>query len=378
MKKRLKKYMLVLASVSLAWCVLEAGPVLAQKKVLNGNGDSVVVTAEQEEKDQTRDGIEKITMDVDMTEDEFGNGRMYIQIPEIVVMWDDPAQEIPSMAGGYTLVRESREWKDENGEPLTETMIACGEDPLSVLWEKNDDLPYVDLGRWITVNFRNGSMPDYIYIEDMVLDENGAAKYDAESYDSDDVIIVGNTLGFSLTPNMNALYSTDSSTYKKGGVTRGIRLTCVWKNGSKAEYAWIIKTDAVYDSDGHTGYGSTTPAGCGTGIPVTSGMESLKKTSNGYVMKMQIYNHYRDPYTINDEFTVARLQGDERIELELREGRSFNGKYKKLGFWNSAPKMDIGKYYGELEPGYYVLYKELINQETGGTYPLTRGFVIVE
>ena len=363
MTKRIKKYMIVLASVCLVWCVLESGTVLAQKKSMNGAAEPVELTAIQ------KNAVE---------EDESQIGNSYVQIPEIVVTYGDPAQEIPSMAGGYTLVRESRELKDENGKPLTETMMACGADPLSALWEKNGEPPYVDIGKWITVSFRNGSMPDSVSMSDLVLDENGEAKYDAESYEPSDVTMTSNTLTFALRPNMNALYSTDPETYKKGGVTRGIRLNCEWDNGSKAEYAWIINTDAVYDSEGQTGYGSITPAGCGTGIPVTSSMESLKKNSSGYVMKIQIYNHYRGAYTINDEFSVTRIQGDERILLDMKEGKHFNSNDRKLGFWSSAPKMDIGKYYGDLEPGYYVLRKDLINQETGNTYPITKSFVVVE
>ena len=359
MEKRFRRYLMLLTCVCLVWPVLEFNTALAQKK--EPENDTVIssMTAKEAQTDELYDG------------------KIYMQIPEIKVTFGEPVQEIPCMAGGYTLVRESKEQKDEMGEPLLETMIACGEDPVAVLWDM-EAIPYVDLGSWITVQFRNGTMPDYLIVEDSVLDENGAKMYEAVNYTSEDVVIEQNQMRFFLKPNMNALYSTDPDTYKNGGVTRGIRLKCEWRNGSKSEYAWIFKTDAVFDSDGNTGYGSVTPAGCGTGIPVTSTMESLKKNASGYVMKIQIYNHYHNPYTISDAFTVSRIQGEEAVKLELKEGKRFNEKYRKLGFWNRVPKMDIGKYYGELEPGYYVLRKELIQQETGEVYPLTRSFVIAE
>ncbi len=103
-----------------------------------------------------------------------------IVIPEVRVMFGSPSQEIPSAMGNYTLVKEV-ESKGASGGTTKQVTNACGADPILTVMEDGKEIPYVKLGTDLAIQFRNGSIPESIELEEMILNEDGSKKYD-ETY----------------------------------------------------------------------------------------------------------------------------------------------------------------------------------------------------
>lgn len=302
-----------------------------------------------------------------------------VRIPEIQVSFGDPSLEIPSMAGGYTLVKSVEPtYGSRETEPQKQTMIACGSDPLLSLANDAKMIPYVRLGSAVNVQFRNGTTPDSVTIEDIILNENGSAKYGADTILVATPDVAGDGLELNLDVNMNALFSSDSETYQKGGVLRGFRMSCEWDNGSTAEYAWILKTDAAWGADGKTA-GAYLVSGCGMGIPVFSDVRSVETDKEGYVVKFSLDNQLDDSYTYGDEFLLKRIEGKKSEEVACREETAWGDIEHILeGKQSTEIELPVGMMYGELEPGYYTIEKELTNSNTGEIYTVSSGFQVAE
>ena len=158
-------------------------------------------------------------------------------IPRLFVACGPDKEEIPSSSGGYELYTPDSEG-NEGG------IIACGAEPLSYLVEKVQDIPYVKLGTDITLEFRDGTVPDTITIQDLILRNDGSPKYTEQATEEFPLACSGGTAVFSLNTNGAAMLSSDMSSYMEAGILRGFRVNCQWADKSTAEYGFVIRTDA--------------------------------------------------------------------------------------------------------------------------------------
>ena len=165
-------------------------------------------------------------------------------IPDLSVTYTDGKDPlpIPSCSGGYTVLVPQP-------DGTTASVIACGAEPFSALMESDTDIPYLETGSVITLTFRDGLRPDSITMTDLLLREDGSALYNERSSAVTELEPEGDTLSFSLKKNISACLS---STIQPDGFYRGFRLVCSWDCGSEAEYAFIIRSDAIPGPDEKT------------------------------------------------------------------------------------------------------------------------------
>lgn len=159
-------------------------------------------------------------------------------IPRLLVTYGPDRTEIPSSSGGYQLYTPDQ-------EGTKNAVIACGADPLSYLAGKAQDIPYVTLGTDISLEFREGTVPDNITVQDLILRSDGSPKYNEQATEEFTLACSGSTACFSLDINSIALLSSDLSAYEEAGILRGFRVNCRWNDNSTAEYGFVIRTDAL-------------------------------------------------------------------------------------------------------------------------------------
>lgn len=312
------------------------------------------------------------------TENEASSVKQTMQIPEVRVTYGEPGHEIPSVSGGYTLVKEAKqESLYHRAEEQTQTVIADSSDPLEKLAESENAIPYVRLGMEIRVQFKNGTEPDYVRIEDMVLNKDGNALYGSDAVKKDEAEPENESVSVTLSPNLYALRSTDSVTYQKGGVLRGFRMICEWENGSRAEYAWILKTDAVYGAEGKSAGAYLTP-GCGTGEWIMASVTEVKDGADGPVAALTVTNQLSQPFTYGEAVTLKRFDGTRMEEVPLKENTAWKDVAYTLGGEKSVRlSVNIGQLFGKLTPGYYVISRIFTNESSGDTRTVSAGFQIV-
>ena len=158
-------------------------------------------------------------------------------IPQLLVTYGPDKTEIPSFSGGYQLYTP-------NNEGTAEAVIACGAEPLSYLVGKVPDIPYVKLGTDISLEFREGTVPDSVTVQDLILRGDGSPKYNEQVTEEFTLACSGSTACFTLDINSAALLSSDMSSYEEAGILRGFRVNCRWDDNSTAEYGFVIRTDA--------------------------------------------------------------------------------------------------------------------------------------
>lgn len=160
-----------------------------------------------------------------------------VTVPALVVTYGPDREELPSSSGGYQLHNIA-------DDGTVEAVVACGAEPLSYLAETVSPLPYVKLGTGMYLEFSQGTPPDAITVQDMILNEDGSSKYNHQSTIEFPLTCTGAAASFSLDANPAAMLSSDMSAYEKGGIIRGFRVNCTWMNGSTAEYGFVLRTDA--------------------------------------------------------------------------------------------------------------------------------------
>ena len=158
-------------------------------------------------------------------------------IPQLLVTYGPDKTEIPSFSGGYQLYTP-----DDEG--TAEAVIACGAEPLSYLVGKVPDNPYVKLGTDISLDFREGTVPDSVTVQDLILRGDGSPKYTEQVTEEFTLACSGSAACFTLDINSAALLSSDMSSYEEAGILRGFRVNCRWDDNSTAEYGFVIRTDA--------------------------------------------------------------------------------------------------------------------------------------
>lgn len=359
MFKKVQILFAVLLSICLSGCTGKAAETSNEPQELQ-------TVAERKERD-----IQKINSVTAKSDD--------VRIPEIQVSFGSPSKVIPSMAGGYTLVKSIEPtYGSGETEPQKQTMIACGSDPILSLMNDSKEIPYVRLGSGMEVEFRNGTTPDSVVIEDVILNEDGGEKYGTETALTMTPDISPDGVEVSLEANPYVLLSSDAGTYQTGGVLRGFRMTCTWENGSEAEYAWVLRTDAVYGADGKTA-GAYLYAACGTGVQVFGNVKKIDEDMNGMVVVFGLDNQMDTEYTYGDDFYLSRVEGKKTVEVPCKDGTGWNDIEHVLESKKSAEsELPVGLMYGELEPGFYTIKKTLTNRETGDSFTVSSGFQVAE
>ncbi len=349
--------------------------------LLSGCRTAVPYGRTEEERTETEDVREREqAVETDTKETEYGilTAEQRVRIPEIRVTYGDPELKIPSAAGGYTLVKEAeQESPYHRAEEQTQTVIACGDDPLSKLAGSENKVPYVRLGTEIRVEFRNGTEPDYVRIEDLVLDEGGNGPFGSGTVKKEEVEPEEGMIAMILSPNLHALKSRDSSTYQKGGVFRGFRLLCEWENGSRAEYGWILRTDAVYGAEGKSAGAYLMPVS-DTGTWITAEVTDVTEGEEGPVVLMTVENRLNRQLFYGAPVSLQRFDGTEWKEIPQKENVAWEEiAYILEGGKSAVLEVDIGQIFGELDSGYYVIGKEFTDENTGDSRKVSAGFQIV-
>lgn len=258
----------------------------------------------------------------------------------------------------------------ENGEALFPEMA-----------KEKEKIPYVPLGSGIYVHFQEGECPDEVMIREMILNEDGTEKYGEEAVtaytrNGDDM-----EEGYAyiyLEVNRNAFASTDSDTYRKGGVLRGFRIFCSPGTEGEQEYDLLLRTDAAMGSTGKN-EGVYLMDLCGTGIPIFADVTSVEKDADGLAVKMSLKNESSDTYWYGERYALVRLDQTNDREIPCRQGIGWNDVAYQLKKGKKAERtFHIGKEFGSLEPGVYAIQMELVNDTTGEIYDLSETFQFVE
>ena len=298
-----------------------------------------------------------------------------IVIPEVRVMFGSPSQEIPSAMGNYTLVKEV-ESKGASGGTTKQVTNACGADPILTVMEDGKEIPYVKLGTDLAIQFRNGSIPESIELEEMILNEDGSKKYD-ETYNR--ILASDNDkseLGICVDMFPTALLSSDSATYERGGVIRGFRMDCHWDNGSEAEYAWILRTDATKgEVSAMDAYDSQEPDKAESVLMAE--IESVDDTKRGLSVLLKIQNLTDDTITYGEDFRVEKIVGDKTESMPMLENTGWNDIAMILeGKQSVVVECLVSELYGDLEPGEYIIRKELMKEDTGEAVEISEKFKV--
>lgn len=296
-----------------------------------------------------------------------------VRIPEIRVTYGNPVREIPSQAGSYTLVKEA-ESKNSNLGPMKQVTNANADDPMQILIEQNTEIPYLELGSVMKVQFRNGSIPDSVEIKDMILDEGGNRKYGETSVVTLTPELSSDGLEVVLDTNMAAMLSSDFSTYEKGGVIRGFCMTCMWENGSDAEYGWIVRADA-WDGTEFVDEGQENTAE----IPVSFTVQSVDETKRGQSVLAELNNESEDVYSYGEEYILKKVNGEETETLSMLEGVAWIEIAHMIeGSQSVTTEYLVEECFGKLDPGDYVIEQDLIKEGTGEVVTVTAEFQITE
>lgn len=105
-----------------------------------------------------------------------------------------------------------------------------------------EEIPYVPLGSSMKIEL-GGAVPSGLVIEDILLREDGSAKYASEVNQSVDYIQDGNTVSFQLQTHPAVFLSSSGQDYLPGRTLRGIRLAFN-REDKAAVYLLAVRTDA--------------------------------------------------------------------------------------------------------------------------------------
>lgn len=160
------------------------------------------------------------------------------EFPSLSVICRDgtAVAEIPSAAGGYTLTIPQP-------DGTAQSVIACGSDPLTDLAQGEEEIPYVEYGGQIVLSFDGGAQPDSVTLTDIILRKDGTAQYDERTFIETDLECRDGEAEFTLEVNPTVYLS---STMNPEGFYRGFRVTCEWDNGSRREYAFILRAGTCF------------------------------------------------------------------------------------------------------------------------------------
>lgn len=290
-------------------------------------------------------------------------------LPQIRVTYEKMSREIPS-ASGVILWNETGD-----NEEMTNT-TACGPDPFTVLTQEKTDIPYLPLGRFITIQLTTDKRPEEAVLMDYVLGEDGAPLYEEKNVITTNLEYENHEMSFCLTQNGNALLSSDVSAYETGGVLRGFKLKLSWEDGSEAEYGFVVKTDALWVGEN--------PADVdGNHFPEMEPdifLDIRNGGGGGFGKKMvlEINNQSGNPVLFGDEFSLFKIEGADMSEVSMLPDTAWKSiAYQVSSGSYKAMNVDMAALYGDLESGLYRIRKN-VRTEGGGYQVLTADFFVNE
>lgn len=290
-------------------------------------------------------------------------------LPQIRVTYERKSREIPS-ASGVIL------WNEPGEDGDTYNTAACGPDPFPVLAKETEDIPYLPLGRWITIELTGDKQPEQVLLSDYILKEDGEPRYDEKSTVTTELEYDNHEMKFCLSPNGNALLSSDMATYMTGGVLRGFKLELVWDDGSSAEYGFILATDASY---------------VGEDPAAMEGDQAFKAEPDLFLdikrvegkpfeqsLILEINNQSRSPVLFGDDFSLLKIEGTEVTELMVKPDEAWNSiTYQVSSGSYKALIIELERLFGGLEPGRYRIVKT-VRGLGGGRRNLYADFVVIK
>ena len=270
-------------------------------------------------------------------------------LPQIRVTQERKSREIPS-ASGVIL------WNEPGDDGDTVSTAACGPEPFTVLAKEEREIPYLPLGRWITIELTGDKQPDEAILSDYILKEDGSPRYDEKSIITTKLEYDNHEMRFCLTPNANAMLSSDMSAYMTGGILRGFKLELVWDDGSRAEYGFLISTDASFVGEDPAAMEADRPF-----KPEADLFLDLKRSEEAVFEKklvFEINNQSRSPVLFGDEMRLMRIDGMEMSEVPVNPDVIWNSiTYQVSSGSYKALTVDLERLYGELESGRYRIIK---------------------
>lgn len=290
-------------------------------------------------------------------------------LPQIRVTYERKSREIPS-ASGLIL------WNEPGDDGDMYNTAACGPDPFPVLAKEAGDIPYLPLGRWITIELTGDKQPDQVLLSDYILREDGTPRYEEKTVVTTELEYDNHEMKFCLSPNGNALLSSDMATYMTGGVLRGFKLELVWDDGSSAEYGFILSTDASYvgedpaDVEGEQAFKAESD--------LFLDMKRVGGKAFEQEMILEINNQSRSPVLFGDEFCLVRIEGAKVTELVPKPEVKWNSiTYQVSSGSYKALNIRLESLFGELEPGRYRIIKT-VRGLGGGSRDLYADFVVIK
>ena len=151
-------------------------------------------------------------------------------------------------------------------------------------------------------------------------------------------------------------------------------MSCLWESGSDAEYAWIIRTDAW---DGTESVDEEQENAAEISVSLT--VQSVDETKRGQSVLAELNNESEDVYTYGEEYTLKKVNGEETETLPMLEGVAWI-EIAHLLEGNQSVTMEylVEECFGKIDPGDYVIEKELIREGTGEVVTVTAEFQIAE
>lgn len=287
-------------------------------------------------------------------------------LPQIRVTHERKSRKIPS-ASGVIL------WNEPGEDGDTVSTAACGPEPFTSLAKEIQDIPYIPLGRWITIELTGDKQPDEVHLSDYILKEDGTPRYDEKTVITTDLEYDNHEMRFCLSPNINAMLSSDISAYVTGGVLRGFELELIWDDGSKAEYGFILFTDASYVGED--------PADVESGQmvkPEDTIFLDLKRSGDEEFDKeliLEINNRSGSPILFGDDITLMRIDGGGMTRVQANPEVIWNSiTYQVSSGSHKALAVDMESLFGELEAGRYRIVKN-VRQLEGNSRNLYVDFV---
>lgn len=288
-------------------------------------------------------------------------------LPQIRVTYEKKSKEIPS-ASGVILWNEAGD-----DEEMTNT-AACGPEPFAVLTQDGAEIPYLPLGRFITIELTSDKRPEEAVLSDFILGEDGSPLHGEKNSITANLEYENHEMSFCLTQNANVLLSSSIPPYVAGGVLRGFKLKLSWEDGSEAEYGFVVRTDSTW-----VGENPDNPEG--NHFPETEqdlflDIRSAEGSGPGEVMVLEVNNQSAGPVLFGEEFTLLKIVGTEMNEVPMLPGTAWKSiAYQVSAGSYKALTVDLRALFGELEGGIYRIRKN-VRTEGGGNHVLTADFSV--
>ena len=289
-------------------------------------------------------------------------------LPQIRVTYEKKSREIPS-ASGMILWNEP----GSDGEEVNTT--ACGPDPFETLSGEESGIPYLPLGRHITIELSSDKKLDTAVLSDYLLQGSGTPLYDENTVVTTELEWEGHEAEFVLPQNPFAMLSSDISTYETGGVLRGFKLQLSWEDGSEAEYGFLLRTDASWVGEN--------PADVETNrLPETEpdvylDIRRSENTDFEQKLVMEINNQSDVPILFGNDFTLLKIMGTEMTEVLMKPEAAWKSiTYQVSAGSGKTLAVDMEGIFGRLESGHYRIKKN-VRAEGERSRTVTADFIVI-